>query len=122
MAQALAERDRAMEARARTLADRAVESGESWVRGLGTAPAAPARREWWIREVSTVAAYRDRWHITGHSVLDKQGDVSSLEQTGQRQRARAAAARAMAISSAGAEQQNSPSPEVELQVLRGVDL
>ena len=122
MAQALAERDQAMEERARTLADQAVETGESWVQQLGTPPAAPARRERWMREVSTIAAYRDRWHITGQSALGKQGDVSSIEQTGQRQRAQAAAARAMAISSAVLEQQSSLSPEVAVEVQRGVEL
>jgi hypothetical protein len=75
-----------------------------------------------MREVSTVAAYRDRWHITGESVLGKQGAVSSAEQTGQRQRAQAAAARAMAISGAGAEQQNISTPQVAVEVQRGVDL
>jgi hypothetical protein len=120
MAQALAERDQAMEARARTLADRAVENGEGWARRFGIPPAAPARRERWMREVSTVAAYRDRWNIAGQGVLGKQGDVSSLEQAGQRQRAQAAAVRAMTITSAGAEQQISPTTEVEVR--RGVEL
>jgi hypothetical protein len=122
MAQALAERDRAMEERARTLAGQAVETGESWVKRLGTLPATPARREDWMRELSTVAAYRDRWQITGQAVLGKQSDVGSLEQTGQRQRAQAAAVRAMAINSAGAEQQTGPSHVVEVQVQRGVEL
>ena len=122
MAQALAERDQAMEERARTLADQAVGTGESWVQRLGTPPATPARRERWIREVSTIAAYRDRWHITGQSAVGKQGDTSSIEQTGQRQRALAAAARATAISSAALEQQSSFSPEVAVEAQRGVEL
>jgi hypothetical protein len=122
MAQALAERDRAMEERARTLADRAIENGEGWVRYFGTPPAAPARRENWMRALSTVAAYRDRWHITGPSVLGEQGDMSSIEQTDQRQRAHVAAARAIAISSAGAEQQASPSHEVAVEVQGGIQL
>jgi hypothetical protein len=122
MAQALAERDQAMEERARTLADQAVETGKSWAGRLGRPPTAPARREHWMREVSTVAAYRDRWHITGESVLGKQGDVSSAEQTGQRQRAQAAATRATTISSAAAEQQAAPSPELAVEVQRGVEL
>jgi hypothetical protein len=126
MARALAERDQAMEARARTLADQAVERGESWVRRFGITPAAPARHEHWMRELSTVAAYRDRWHIAGQSPLGKQDDTSSLEQTGQRQRAQAAAARAIAISGANAEQRNRTRPEieveVEVQVQRGVEL
>jgi conjugative relaxase-like TrwC/TraI family protein len=122
MAHALAERDQAMEKRARTLADQAVGTGESWVQRLGTPPATPARRERWIREVSIVAAYRDRWHITGQSAVGNQGDASSIEQTGQRQRALAAAARATALSSAALEQPSSFSPEVAVQAQRGVEL
>jgi ATP-dependent exoDNAse (exonuclease V) alpha subunit len=122
MAHALTERDQAMEERARTLADQAVETGESWVQRLGNPPAAPGRREHWMREASTVAAYRDRWHISGQSAFGKQSDVSSIEQTGQRQRALAAAARAVAISGAGMERQNNPGPEVTVEVLRGVEL
>ncbi|MGO8874054.1 MAG: conjugal transfer protein, partial [Acidimicrobiales bacterium] len=122
LAHALIERDQAMEGRARSLADQAVESGESWIQRLGTPPASPARRERWIREVSTIAAYRDRWHITAHSAVGKQGDKSSIEQTGQCQRALAAAARAKAISSAALEQQSSFSAEVAVEAQRGVEL
>jgi hypothetical protein len=121
MAQALAERDQAMEERARTLADQAVETGESWAERVGTQPTAPARRERWMRELSTVAAYRDRWHITGRSALGRHANASSIEQTGQRQRAQAAAARAMAISGAEIKQQNIPSPEVVVELQRGVE-
>jgi conjugative relaxase-like TrwC/TraI family protein len=121
MAQALAERDQAMEERARILANQAVETGESWVVNLGTSPATPARRERWMRELSTIAAYRDRWHVTGRSTLDKRGNVSA-EQTGQRQRAQAAVTRATAISSAELEQQSHFSPEVAVETQRGVEL
>jgi hypothetical protein len=92
------------------------------VRHFGVPPTSPARRERWIREVSAVAAYRDRWHITGQSVFGKREDLRGAEQTGQRQRAQAAAARAMAISGAGAEQQNISTPQVAVEVQRGVDL
>jgi hypothetical protein len=122
MATALVQREQAMEMRARTLADEAIGTGENWVQRLGTPPEAPARRERWIREVSTIAAYRDRWHITGHSAVGKQGDKSSIEQTGQCQRALAAAARAKAISSAALEQQSSFSAEVAVEAQRGVEL
>jgi hypothetical protein len=122
MAQALAERDQAMEERARTLAEQAVGTGERWVQRLGTPPATPARRERWIEEVSTIAAYRDRWHITGHSAVGTQGDARSTEQTGQRQRALAAAARATALSNAAPEQQSSLTPEVAVEAQRGVEL
>jgi hypothetical protein len=122
MAQALAERDRAMEERARTLADQAIQAAERWVEPFGTPPTIPSRREHWMSELSTVAAYRDRWHITGQSVFGKREDLRGAEQTGQRQRAQAAAARAMAISGAGAEQQNISTPQVAVEVQRGVDL
>jgi conjugative relaxase-like TrwC/TraI family protein len=122
MAQALAERDRAMEERARTLADQAIQAAQRWVEPFGTPPTIPSRREHWMSELSTVAAYRDRWHITGQSVFGKREDLRGAEQTGQRQRAQAAAARAMAISGAGAEQQNISTPQVAVEVQRGVDL
>jgi conjugative relaxase-like TrwC/TraI family protein len=122
MANALAERDLAMEQRARTLAEQAVETDQSWVRRIGTPPPSAARRERWMSEVSTVAAYRDRWHIFGQSTLGKQSDVDNSEQTSQRQRALAAAARAMAISGAEMEQQMSPSPEVAVELQRGIEL
>ena len=110
MAQALAERDQAMEG-ARPYAGRPSRRDRRELGAASRDPAGfPARRERWMREVSTIAAYRDRWHITGQSALGKQGDASSIEQTGQRQRALAAAARATAISSAALEQQSSPSP------------
>jgi conjugative relaxase-like TrwC/TraI family protein len=122
MAHALAERDQAMEGRARTLADQAVESGASWVQLLGTLPANPAQRERWMRELTTVAAYRDRWHVTSKSLVGKHSDTSNIEQTGQCRRVLAAAARATAISSAALEQPSNLSSEVAVGVKRGVEL
>ena len=66
MARALAERDHAMEQRARSLAEEAIAAGHAWLRPFGAPPSEPAKRESWLREVSIVAAYRDRWHIEGH--------------------------------------------------------
>jgi conjugative relaxase-like TrwC/TraI family protein len=122
LALALSDRDQAMEGRARSLADQAIGTGESWVQRLGTPPPSPARRERWMKEVSTIAAYRDRWHINGQSALDRRGEGNSIEQAGQRERALSAASRATAISSAALEQQNGLSPEVALEVQRGVEL
>ena len=122
MARALAERDRAMEARARVLAEQAVEAHHGWAQRLGAPPSDPTRRERWMQEVSTVAAYRDRWHITGRRTIGAEGDVRSIEQEGQRQRAQAAAERAVAISRAETDSQQSGSvPEVEIEVQRGVE-
>lgn len=47
MARTPAERDQAMERRARELAGEAIESGQAWVRGLGAAPGDPGAREAW---------------------------------------------------------------------------
>jgi conjugative relaxase-like TrwC/TraI family protein len=121
MARALAERDLAMEGRARSLAEQALEDRRGWVQRLGSPPSDPARRAQWMREISTVAAYRDRWHISDPSTLGKQSDVGTTEQTGQRRLAQAAAAQAIAISGARANQQNSPSPGATLEVQRGVE-
>jgi hypothetical protein len=122
MAQALAERDRAMEARARTLADQALETGEPWVQRLGAPPVARAPRERWIREVSTIAAYRDRWHVTGPSALDERGSTSTTEQRGQRKLAQSAVTRAEALSGTQTEQRTIPVRETAVEVRSGVEL
>ena len=76
LATALAERNLAMEARARTLAARAVVDAEAWVAALGAPPGDPTRRERWLRGASTVAAYRDRWHVTSGSPPGARVDVA----------------------------------------------
>jgi hypothetical protein len=118
---ALAERDHAMEARARTLAAQAVVDAQPWVAALGTLPGEPTRRERWLREVSTVAAYRDRWHITSGSPLGAQADVASIEQTVQYRRGRAAVGRAKVLGLAGMTGAASPVVEAEVRVQKGVE-
>jgi conjugative relaxase-like TrwC/TraI family protein len=56
MARALVDRDRAMERRARELAEQAIEQAPVWVRRLGMPPAGQAAREQWTEAVSMVAA------------------------------------------------------------------
>ena len=97
MARALTERDQAMEGRARTLANQAIEAGHGWVQRLGPAPEDPGHRARWLREVSTIAAYRDRWHITGPAPIGDRNEVESTEQMSQFRRALAAAEHARAI-------------------------
>ena len=65
----MVERDGSMETRARALAKEAIISGHSWVQRLGSLPSDPSRRERRMREVSTIAAYRDRWHIASEHIL-----------------------------------------------------
>jgi len=96
MARALDEREQAMERRAQELADEAIERGQVWVRRLGTPPADPARREAWVRAVSTVAAYRDRWDVgADRRPLGPESAVKTIEAIGHRKRAQAAVERAL---------------------------
>jgi conjugative relaxase-like TrwC/TraI family protein len=61
--QAIDERKHLIEYRARALAEEAVEKRPAWLRRLGPPPTELSARESWLSEVSTVAAYRDRYGI-----------------------------------------------------------
>jgi hypothetical protein len=98
MHRALTERHTAMEHRARILAERAVQAHEPWVVKLGQPPTDPLRHQTWLREVATVAAYRDRWNATGRAVLPGGENAGSIERLGHYKRAKAAAERALALS------------------------
>ena len=67
---------------------------------LGPLPEDPGHRARWLREVSIIAAYRDRWRITGPAPIDNASKVGSTEQMSQFRRAFAAAEHARAISQA----------------------
>jgi hypothetical protein len=91
MARALVERDQAMERRARELAELAIERGDPWLRMLGEPPNDPPTRRQWMRDVSTVAAYRDRWAIADdHLPLGSDSAVTAIEEMRQRTRAEGA--------------------------------
>jgi hypothetical protein len=80
-----------MEERARYLAEHAIKHRHVWVQRLGKAPANPAARELWLRSVSIVAAYRDRWTIgNDHRPLGPETAVKTIEGIGHRNRAQAA--------------------------------
>jgi len=93
-----------MELRALSLAEEAIARRDSWVRSLGDPPSGASRRERWLREVSTVAAYLDRWHIEGERTLGPTPDRENHEQTAQREKALAAGKWARAISRPAADQ------------------
>jgi hypothetical protein len=122
LARALTERDDAMEQRARSLAAEAIATGESWVRPLGAPPNAPGRREQWLREVSTVAAYRDLWHIEGQGPLGPAPDRENHEQTAQRNKALAAGRWARAISTPAVDPPSSQAWEPQVEISRGIEL
>jgi conjugative relaxase-like TrwC/TraI family protein len=125
MGRALRERDEAMERRAMTLAEQSVEHKAAWVHRLGSPPADPAMRTAWLHEVRVVAAYRDRWNISGMTVVDGREEASSIEQIGHQKRAQAAAQRALAISRQARQQHGQSEPTdltVGVEQSKGVEL
>jgi conjugative relaxase-like TrwC/TraI family protein len=118
IARALTDRADAMNSRARVLAEQATLAGAAWIRQLGTPPAEPARREEWLREVSTVAAYRERWSVSGRDPVDAKR--SSIERMGHEKRAEQAAERAKRIAD-GEWRQQATTRGAELIVESGVD-
>jgi hypothetical protein len=121
MARALTERDHAMEQRALSLAVEAIACGDSWVRSLGDPPSGAARQERWLREVSTIAAYRDRWNIVGQRPLGAATDRENQEQIAQRKRALAAGQRAKAISTGVTDQPIDRGMEPRVDTSQGIE-
>ena len=72
MADALRERAHLIEDRAIALAESAVDTDARWLKRLGPAPDDEAERQRWLREVATVAAYRDRYGISARSALGEE--------------------------------------------------
>jgi hypothetical protein len=72
--------------------------------------------------VSTVAAYRDRWHIESQRPLGAAPDREDLEQTAQRKRALAAGERGKVISAGTMDQQIASGLEVDVGTPQGVEL
>ena len=98
LARALQERDRAMEDRARELAEQALAEGQPWTRSLGPGPTEAGRKEVWLRAVSTVAAFRDHWEVgSDPRPLGHETEVTTLEEAGHRRSAQAAIARALRL-------------------------
>jgi hypothetical protein len=101
MTRGLQERDEAMQRRARTLAEQAIERNQIWVRRLGIPPSDPRARERWIGAVTTVVAYRERWNIDDeHLPFGPKGPARSVDAINQRKLARAAMAMASRLSCA----------------------
>jgi conjugative relaxase-like TrwC/TraI family protein len=124
MAKALADRDRAMERRARQLAERAIEHRHAWVGRLGNPPADPAAGELWMRAVSTVAGYRDRWGIgNDHRPLGPDTAVQTIEGIGHRNRAQAAVEAALRLAGeTRTAPHEAPAPVPHRTAQRGMEL
>ncbi|GAA4699791.1 hypothetical protein GCM10023349_15260 [Nocardioides conyzicola] len=106
---AIDERIELIETRASALADEAVTTRSAWVRRLGEQPSDPNDREDWTNAVATIAAYRDRYQVTGDKALG--GGAVSDAQRNERQRA-LWATRAAAKLGASDRQQHSPVTEM----------
>jgi hypothetical protein len=111
-----------MEQRARSLAEAAIAAGHLWLRPFGSPPNAPGKRERWLREVSTVAAYRDRWHIEGERPLGPAPDPENHEQTAQCNKALAAGKWARAISTPAVDQPNNHALEPQVEISRVIEM
>ena len=95
MQNALRERAELIEERAVTLARSAVDAEAPWTKRLGDEPADDAALQRWMREVGTIAAYRDRYGITTRSVLGE--DPANKAQRRDAGRVQQAVRRARAI-------------------------
>lgn len=93
--QAIDQRKRLIEERARALAEQAIETSAPWLRRLGRSGVTADERERWIAALTTVAAYRDRYQITSNMPLG--GGQTTEAQSADRQRAAHAAREATAI-------------------------
>ena len=125
MGRALQERDEAMERRAAALAEQAVDRNPPWVRRLGSPPDDSAVRAVWTHQVRVIAAYRERWNLTGAAPVDEQDQASSIEQIGHQKRARAAAERALTISRQVRQQPRHHEPDelmAGVEPLKGIEL
>jgi hypothetical protein len=96
MKRALDERRAMIEQQAREVAQTAVEHRQPWAKKLGGPPANPTKREAWLRQLDTIAAYRERWQINGSNILG-QANPTGLEQETQRRLAQQAVERALRI-------------------------
>lgn len=97
---ALDEPQALLEARARELAILAVDDGQPWAAQLGRLSIQPLQRERGLRRLDTNAAYRERWRITGRSILGNR-EPASPEREGQRQLAQRAVTMALTIHRTG---------------------
>ncbi|WP_313541154.1 MobF family relaxase [Leifsonia aquatica] len=93
---ALTERRRLIEDRATALVDTATRDQDSWISALGKPPRAPKTAAMWRTEARVVAAYRDRYSVTGPAPLGP--TAGTTVQTLDAARARRAVEQALRLS------------------------
>jgi hypothetical protein len=92
------------------------------VKRLGPAPDDPGHGARWRREVSIIAAYRDRWQISDPAPIGTATKIGSTEQMSQFRRALAAAERARVISQLAGTKQADVNHDVSIDVGLRVEL
>jgi hypothetical protein len=90
LARAVGEREAAIAKRAGELAEQAVFGRTDWARPFGPPPQDATVAETWWDRLALIAAYRERWHVTGPGILGEETSISSLKQAAHRHRARRA--------------------------------
>jgi len=95
MEQALQDRRALIEQRVRSVTMSALEDRQPWTLQFGRPPADPVRLEGWLRRLDTIAAYRDRWQVSGNAIMG--GEPRSREQMAQRQVGQRAVAAALDV-------------------------
>jgi hypothetical protein len=109
-----------IEQRAHELATTAVERRHPWAAQLGTQPDEPAAHAHWMRQVATIAAYRDRWNIHDRTILGPPS--ASIEHTEQRRIAQQAVTCALALHHGQTDTAPAPTRSLDLQLERSVEL
>ena len=69
MRQALTEREELLKARTALLVERVSAEGATWVNGFGPRPTSPRERTVWATRVGAIAAFRERYDVTGTDPL-----------------------------------------------------
>jgi hypothetical protein len=69
MREALTEREELLEARTALLVERVGPDGATWVDGFGPRPTTPRERTVWATRVGAIAAFRERYDVTGTDPL-----------------------------------------------------
>jgi len=118
--QALNDRQALIEQRAHELAMTAVDCRHPWAAQLGTRPDEAAARTRWMRQVATIAAYRDRWNIHDRTILGPKS--LSIEHTEQRRIAQQAVTRALALHHGETDSAPAPARSLDRPLERSVEL
>ena len=97
---ALHDRQRLIEAAARQLAHKAIDSGTAWTKRLGETHVPQADRGRWTTYVATIALYRHRYGITGASPIGDSKNIKTAEQAAEYRIVQGVVARAQRFSTA----------------------